>query len=158
MLVIDTMVHLKSEIPIQCRAPVARSQLASRKNISFESLQATVVNNTVHDVTEASAGHGNSVHQFSLESRFGRQLASPPVVQKPVSPDMLTVITPAPDVQLQHSGYPSQKYAEPPNPRIPTCFGYDPTTAEHLITLSALDSKQHGETIGISKSLTFLIY
>ena len=42
MLIIDTMVHLKSEIPIQCRPPVARSQIANREYTSGESLQETM--------------------------------------------------------------------------------------------------------------------
>ena len=149
------MVHLKSEIPIQCRPPVARSQIANREYTSGESLQETMIHNTIiptHDVTEVSVGHGNFVPHPSSENRFQGQFVSPQVVEKPVSPEMLPLTNPAPNVQLHNSRsqYPSQQYTEPPNPRIPACFGYDPATVEHLIPLSALGSKKHGETIGIS--------
>jgi hypothetical protein len=154
MLIIDTMVYLKSEIPIQCRAPVARSQIANRENISGESLQETIVHNTrspAHDVTDVSVGHGNSVPHPSSENRFQGHLVSPQVFPEPVSPEMLPVTAPAPNVQLEHS--PSQyssQHPGPPNPRIPACFGYDPATAEYFIPLSMLVSKKHGELIGIS--------
>jgi hypothetical protein len=157
MLIIDTMVHLKSEIPIQCRPPVARSQIINRENTSGESLPETMVHNTViptHNVTAVSVDHGNSVTHPNSENRFQGQFVSPQF-RELVSPKMLLLTSSAPDTQLQHSHsqYPSQQYTEPPNPRIPACFGYNPATAEHFISLSALGSKRHGQTIGISSLL-----
>ena len=158
MLIIDTMVHLKSEIPIQYRPPVARSQIVNRENTSGESLLETMVHNTViptHDVTAASVGHGDSVPDPSSENRFQGQFTSPQVVRELASPEMLLLTTSAPNMQLQHSHsqHPSQQYTGPPNLRIPACFGYNPATAEHLIPLSALGSKRHGQSIGISSLL-----
>lgn len=141
------MVHLKSEIPIQCRPPVARSQIDNRENTSGESLQETMDHDTViptHDVTAVSVSHGNFVPHPSSENRFQGQFQSPQVFRKSVSLETLPLTSPAPNVQLQHS------QSQYPIPRIPACFGYDPATSEHLIPLSELGSKNHGEIIGIS--------
>src|SRR5271170_7732731 len=47
------MLHLRSEVPIQSRPPVARSQIANRENVSAESLHENKVQNTIiptHDM------------------------------------------------------------------------------------------------------------
>src|SRR5947207_14280228 len=109
MLIVDTMVYLKSDTPIQCRPPVARSQIASRENTTGETLQETTVHNTIiptHDVTEVFVDQGNSFNHTLSENRFQGQFASPQVVQNRVLPE----IFPVPSAQLHHSQsqYPSQ--------------------------------------------------
>ena len=152
MLIVDTMLYLKSDTPIQCRPPVARSQITSRENTSGETLQETTVHNTIlptNNATEVFVDQGNSVAYTGSENRFQGQFASPQIVQSPVSPETL----PVPPAHLHHSQcqYSFQQYTEPSDQRLSACFGYDPATDEYLIPLAALASKNHGENIGISR-------
>src|ERR1700731_1312701 len=39
ILIVDSMLHLRSDTPIQCRPPVAQSQLANRENTSSEPME-----------------------------------------------------------------------------------------------------------------------
>jgi hypothetical protein len=39
MLIMDSMVHVRSDTPIQCRPPVAQSQLVNREIISDEPIE-----------------------------------------------------------------------------------------------------------------------
>src|SRR5271170_8178829 len=55
MLILESMVHLRSEIPIESRAPVARSQLLNRQSFSGdfqEPFHNTVI--PTHDMRESS--------------------------------------------------------------------------------------------------------
>lgn len=152
MLIINTMVHLRSEIPIQCRPPVANSQLANRENISGENLPGTVSNDTTMPPDGVvGPAHGVSTFRSTSGNNFQQEIAPQQVVQLPVILEVLPFSNRPPDrSQSFHSSYASHQNTRPSHPLITSSFGYNPTTVESLIPLSALPSKNHNKPIGIS--------
>jgi hypothetical protein len=148
------MIHLRSEIPIQRRSPVAQSQIANRENVSGECIQGTQLQGT----TIPTHAVGNDFQHQTIISSKSQSLSqnpcnsslSPQTVRSPVNnhPETLSLKTSysgAAPTQCSHSSYehPTLSYV-----RITTTFGYNPATAENLIPLSSLYSKSHGDTIG----------
>jgi hypothetical protein len=155
------MVHLLSQTPIQCRPPVAQSQLAHRENTSSESLHdaTTVVTTTVIPTRELEDGNSYiPVPTQAGSQNVQTQTISPSAIQMPTQ---FNSFNPPPNFQpqqsqvIQSSVPSSAPYASPFQPRKTTSFGYNPSTAENFIPLSSLPSKTHGDHIGIS-SMNFL--
>jgi hypothetical protein len=157
MLVIDTMLHLRSEVPIQCRPPVARSQIVNRENMSCESLRETAHQPTAiatHNLSEdpSSAPPGA---QHSILSGFGRASQSSLLNRTVWSPNVQR-----PSTNLSFHPPTSQPYHTQnefifqqrltPQIRKTSCFGYNSATTENLLPLSSLSSKNHLDNFGIS--------
>jgi hypothetical protein len=158
MLVIDTMLHLRSEVPIQCRPPVARSQIINRENISGESLRETAYQQTTiatHNLVQgpSQASHIQPGSQYPI--RPGSQVSSqsPHLNKTMSSPEIqgpsVVVNYPPCTTESYHtqtkllSQYPDMAYV-----RKTSSFGYNPATTENLLTLSSLASKNHGDPFG----------
>lgn len=158
MLVIDTMLHLRSEVPIQNRPPVARSQLINRENISDESLREAVYPQTTiatHNFGQASSQapplRPDSQHlirpssQVSQSPHLNRTLSSPEMQRSSIN----VYFPPSASAPRYTQTNLLSQYHVTPNIRKTSSFGYNPATTENLLTLSSLSSKNHGEAFGI---------
>jgi len=139
VLVIDTMTHLKSNIPIQCRVPPSRSQLLNRESMSPSKDLAQLFPAQQND-TSAQPSNTASVKPGGVS----RTSLSPHVVRSPVVPPPGSSPNCAPS-QFQNSLQTGQ-VIPPPN-RPTSIFGFNPATPEHLIPLSMLQAKKHGDHI-----------
>jgi hypothetical protein len=165
MLIVDSMLHLQSETPIQCRPPVAQSQLANRENTSSEPMMEIHTNNQQDmvmqdgiDITTALPPAPPSVVSPQFESNPQQQLLASPQFQTTlILPQIARSSFPSPSMpppDTQYSQY-SQAMAMtqetvPAHLRFTASFGYIPTSPENLIPLASLPSKTHGTTIGMS--------
>lgn len=158
MLILGSMVHLRSEIPIESRPPVARSQLLHRESVSGDFQEAfgnTVIpSNIVQEAsTNAIQGALSTTHQTqeptqsSHRSRVPFLEESSPNAQHIQSQSQYSYPQHVPP-QCPHPKPPSQQQVAPILPRKTSYFGHNPSTPENLIPLSSLPSKNPGETIG----------
>ena len=158
MLILRSMIHLRSEIPIESRPPVARSQLLHRENVSGdfpEPFQNTVIqSNVVKDAStndiqvRVSTTHQTHESNQSLHSsRVPCKEQSPPNVQyiQSQNPESQNVLA-----QCSHPRDPSQQVNVAPTTRKTSYYGYNPSTPANPLPLSSLSSKAHGDTIGYS--------
>jgi hypothetical protein len=160
MLVLDSMVHLKSEIPIESRAPVARSQLLNRQSVSGElqePFQSTVI--PTHDMRESSTYvvRGRSTfHQTQGATLSPHDTRIPLIEELPPNPQHVSTQYPVLQKTPQQCSqqHVSQHHPAPPPPRKTSYYGYNPATPENLTPLSSLPSKTPGDTIGTSLSLS----
>jgi hypothetical protein len=154
MLVIDTMLHLRSELPIQCHPPVARSQIINRENMSGDSLRETAQQPTAistHNLTQdpASAPPGSQkpilsgLGQASQSSQLNRTVWSPNV-QRPST----NVSFHRPTSQPYHSQNGFRFQQATPQLHKVSHFGYNSATTENLLPLSSLPSKNHLDNFG----------
>lgn len=133
----DSMLHLLSEIPIQCHQHVAQSRLAYCENVPEEGLIS------LHEVGQGTSAL-NHIPQTVQDSTQSSQPVGMAEACK-LSHDISGVN----DITNQtHYGHPSQYFSTPSQTRVTTSFGYSPDTQEQLILLSGLGSKNHGDTIG----------
>ena len=157
MLVIDSMTHLLSEIPIQCRPPVARSQLDNRVHSSSESPRCTRMHNTIaptrqvdgssHSVPIDSTIHDPTqhFHQLTQISSLTRN--------SEISADMQSNPFGSQNFPSSHySQHSSQQRTAIVTAGVTTSFGYNPDTAANPIPLSALFSVNPGDTIGVPQT------
>ena len=135
---IDTMTHLKSNIPIQCRVPPSRSQLLNRESMSPSKDLAHLVP-AQQNATETQPPHTN----FVKPEGVSRVSLSPHVVRLPVVPPLESSSNHA-SSQFQNS---LQTGPIPPPNRPISSFGFNSTTPENLIPLSMLQAKKHGDYI-----------
>jgi hypothetical protein len=158
MLILGSMVHLRSEIPIESRPPVAQSQLLHRESVSGEFVEAfrnTVVpSNIVQEAsTNAIQGAVSSTHQVRKPTQSPHGSRVPLLEEFPPNAQYIQSQSQYPDpqnVQPQHS-HPKtlpQQHTAPVRPRKTSYFGYNLSTLENPIPLSSLPSKNHGDTIG----------
>jgi hypothetical protein len=155
MLIVDSMMHLRSDTPIQCRPPVAQSQLANRENTSSEPMedvshQPDMKLEEMDTTTTALEPATLPQNQSTLPQQ---PLTSPENQNIPHSPQIArSLLTSSMESQpTQYSqGLAMTQVAVPPHLRVTTSFGYNPTTPENLRPLESLYSKNHKQTIGIS--------
>jgi hypothetical protein len=145
------MTHLRSEFPIQCRPPlVANSQLADRENISDENVEDIGIDQAVMQMDNVS-NLPPMVFEFRSPSQQNIQPQVPSFQVAPMAiPEETMFVRPPVTSQPSHSFHLSQHNTQLPPPRTTLSFGYNPATTESLIPLSALPSKKHKETVGIS--------
>lgn len=155
MLIVDSMMHLRSETPIQCRPPVAQSQLANRENVSGEPMeeQPQIINVVHHDMdtnialeTTVSSSKESNLPQALISSQFQRVLVSPQVARSSVN----SLITPRPADTQFSQGLAMTQVTVPPHLRVTASFGYTPTP-ESLFPLASLYSRSHGTNFGIPR-------
>src|SRR5271154_5193274 len=149
MLVLDSMVHLRSEIPIEPRAPVARSQLLNRQSVSGdfqEPFHNTVI--PTHDMRDTSTyavqGAVSTSHQTQDPTQSPHAIRIPLLEELPPNPQHVPTQYSGPqNLPQQCSQYEhlSQQHTIPPPPRKTAYFGYNSTTPENPIPLSSLPSK-----------------
>ena len=165
MLIVDSMLHLQSETPIQCRPPVAQSQLANRETTSSEPMIEDNTNNQQDmimqdgmDITTAlppppppppvlSPQFESNLQQQPLASpQFQTTLNSPQIARS----SFTSTSMPPPDTQYTQYSQPLAMTQEtvPAHLRVTASFGYVPTSPENLLPLASLPSKTHGTTIG----------
>jgi hypothetical protein len=145
------MTHLRSEFPIQCRPPpVANSQLANRENISGENVEDIGFDQTVMQMDNVS-NLPPMVFEFRSPSQNNIQPQVPSFQVVPMAVPEETMFVRPVTSQPLHSSHLSQHNTQLPPPRTTLSFGYNPATTESLIPLSALLSKKHKETVGISQ-------
>ena len=155
MLVIDTMLHLRSELPIQCRPPVARSQIINRENMSGESLRETTQQPTAiatHNITQdpASAPPGS---QHPILSALGQASQSSQLIRTVWSPNAQRPSTNVSFHPPTSQPYHTQNeflFRQQATPQFHKAshFGYNSATSENLLPLSSLSSKNHLDNFG----------
>ena len=153
MLIVDSMMYLRSETPIQCRPPVAQSQLANREDVSSEpnmEEQPQIINVVQHDMdtnialeTTVSSSKESNLPQSLICPQFQRVLVSPQVARSSVN----SLITPRPTDAQFSQGLAMTQVTVPPHLRVTASFGYTPTP-ENLFPLASLYSKSHGTNFG----------
>src|SRR5271155_2121112 len=91
MLVLDSMVHLRSEIPIESHDPVARSQLLNRQRVSGdfqEPFHNTVI--PTHDMRDTSTcaiqGAVSTSHQTQDPTQSPQAVCIPLLNELPANP------------------------------------------------------------------------
>ena len=145
MLIIDTMTHLISETPIHVRPPVAQSQLAHRESVPGE-------NGT--PVSPALGSHHLQIAVGSIPDPTTRQSPTFPS-QLPQSNNVSPVrhFTQPTSSHYYQLPLPSQHYEGPEVSRVTASFGYDPSSPENIVALSALPSFKHASNIGTPLAL-----
>lgn len=146
------MVHLRSETPIQCRPPVAQSQLVNREIVSSEPTEESLppaINQEIDThaafPTEASANLSPTKeilqHQTLLSPQLHRDLQTPQRLRSsPInSTGAETRFTQA---------MPMTQVSLPAHLRVTASFGYFPSTTELLLPLASLPPHNHGTMFG----------
>ena len=134
---IDTMTHLKSNIPIQCRVPPSRSQLLNHESMSPSKDLAHLP----AQQKDVSAQPSNTAF---VKPGVSRTSLSPHVVRSPVLPPLGS--SPSREPSKFQNSLQTGQVIPPPN-RPTSIFGFNPTTTENLIPLSVLQAKKHGDYI-----------
>lgn len=130
LLLIDTITHLKSNIPIQCRRPVARSQLLNRESVS-----------PADGLPPAQQSPATSPTSAFLQPAASHTSPSPHTARSPVA-KRLPLFESSPN--LASSQFQTGRIVRQ---RIRASFGYNPSTPENLMSLKMLQDKKHGDYI-----------
>src|SRR2546423_4304288 len=138
MLIVDSMVHLRSDTPIQCRPPVAQSQLLNRELSPSEPTEEHLpppVNQEMdtHAISTTSTSTNISPAREILQPQPQPQpLLSPHLhrtletSQKQRSSPIHSMATGTPFTQAM----PITQVTLPPHLRVTTSFGYCSSTTE----------------------------
>lgn len=158
MLIVDSMLHLRSETPIQCRPPVAQSQLANRvvssgEPMEDEAQQTNMMQDVQDDMEDTTAPapavlppNESNPQQPSISPQT-QNASTPP--QKVRSSFTSSMAPPTTQYTQFTQASPMTQVTVASHLRKTTTFGYNPSSTEKLQTLSSLFDKSHGNVIGI---------
>jgi hypothetical protein len=148
----DSMVHVRSDTPIQCRPPVAQSQLVNREIISDEPIEEQLLP-TVNQMDTDPAFQTVETANMSSQNElcFQQPLLSPHLqrdfqISQPLHSSQIKAM--AGDTQFTQA-MPMTPLPVPAHLRITASFGYSPSTPESLLPLASLPSHNHGAMFGI---------
>ena len=152
MLIIDTMIYLRSETPIQLPPRVAQSQILNRQETPSENSH------------EYSALHPTSTGNVDASTtvpppEYGCAQTESQGIQVPLeTPEALRtrsqskLLSPSPNVAQQSLYELSSSLTSSVRPSVTANFGYNASTSENLIPLASLTSKSHGDHIGKTRT------
>lgn len=146
MLIIDTMTYLISETPIHVRPPVAQSQLAHRESLPGEN--ATPVSPAI------GSHHLQTAVSVMPDATTGQTFAQPASPTFPSQLPQSNSVSPVRHFTQPTSSHyyqlplPSQHYEGPEVSRAMASFGYDPSSPENIVALSALPNLKHASNVG----------
>src|SRR5579859_1550163 len=140
MLIVDSMIHLRSDTPIQCRPPVAQSQLANRVASSGEPMeevgQQTNLMQDVEDDVDTSIVpapalsplNESNVQQPSPSAQVKAVSTSPQIIRSSFNTSVAPPPTHSQSTPFTQAPAMTQ-VTVPAHLRRTTSFGYYPTSA-----------------------------
>jgi hypothetical protein len=168
LLVIDSMTHLKSLIPIQCRPPVAQSQLLNRESTepatspapeplplpAPQALHPPPADGFVHPATTLPSPHAA---RSPLIQRTHSLPVTSPMVKSETPSTRRTISAREPSSSVFTPGLGPSQFQNSLQPRQflggarrrPMAFGFNSTTPENIVSLAELQKREHKDRIDV---------